>query len=109
MDVAPGHMGDMRVCVEYAGDSPKRQKEAMKTGRKPPSSFQQVSWFMQLRHYTGKLKCLKFQFPLYITITKESVCRFYPFANQVKEGKIFVIFRFLGGEGELEMRFPQFF
>ena len=33
------------VCM-YVVDSPKRQEEAMNTGRQSPSSFRQVSWFI---------------------------------------------------------------
>ena len=35
----------MCVCM-YVVDSPKRQGEAMNTGRQSPSSFRQVSWFI---------------------------------------------------------------
>ena len=37
--VVPSHMGDMRVCVEHAVDSPKSQKVATKTGGQSTSSF----------------------------------------------------------------------
>ena len=43
MGVVPGLMGS--VCM-YVVDSPKRQEEAMNTGRQSPSSFRQVSWFI---------------------------------------------------------------
>ena len=44
MGVVPSLMGS--VCM-YVVDSPKRQEEAMNTGRQSPrsSSFRQVSWF----------------------------------------------------------------
>ena len=45
MGVVPSLMGNVCVCM-YAVDSPKRQGEAMNTGRQSPSSFQQVSWFI---------------------------------------------------------------
>ena len=38
MNVVPSHR-DMCVCVEYVVDSPKRQKDAMNTGRQPPAIF----------------------------------------------------------------------
>ena len=41
--VVPGLMSSL--CM-YVVDSPKRQEEAMNTGRQSPSSFRQVSWFI---------------------------------------------------------------
>ena len=47
MGVVPSLMGNVCVYVcMYVVDSPKRQGEAMNTGRQSPSSFRQVSWFI---------------------------------------------------------------
>ena len=46
MGVVPSHKDDMCVCVEYVVGSPKKQEEAMNSGRQSPRSFQQVSWFI---------------------------------------------------------------
>ena len=45
MGVVPSLMGNVCVCM-YVVASPKRQGEAMNTGRQSPSSFRQVSWFI---------------------------------------------------------------
>ena len=44
MGVVPGLMGS--VYLLYVMDSPKRQEDAMNTGRQSLSSFRQVSWFI---------------------------------------------------------------
>ena len=45
MGVVPSLISNVCVCM-YVVDSPKRQGEAMNTGRQSPSSFRQVSWFI---------------------------------------------------------------
>ena len=45
MTVVPSLMGNVCVCM-YVVDSPKRQEEAMNTGKQSSSSFRQVSCFI---------------------------------------------------------------
>ena len=41
MGVMSSRMDDLCVCIENVADSPKRQEEAMNTGRQFPCSFRQ--------------------------------------------------------------------
>ena len=65
MDVVPSHKGDMCACMEYVVDTPKRQKEAMNTGRQSPSSFDKCHGLFYLPTGTRdrRLKDLRTQEP----------------------------------------------